>query len=111
MNKSSLEFDLADRMRRALRVSDVSVQEMADYMRVSRNTVGNWINGRNVPRWRDLRDFAERTGVPLEWLETGRLPEVVGTKAQPSDYKALVRGLSRPANRADRGSGPSNRAR
>jgi transcriptional regulator with XRE-family HTH domain len=111
MNKSSLEFDLADRMRRALRVSDVSVQEMADYMHVSRNTVGNWINGRNVPRWRDLRDFAERTGVPLEWLETGRLPEVVGAKAQPSDYKSAVSPKARPLNRRDRNTRPSNRAR
>lgn len=111
MNKTALEFDMADRMRRALRISELSVQDMADYMRVSRNTVGNWINGRSVPRWRDLRDFAERTGVPLEWLETGSVPETVGAKAQPSDYKALVPRRSRPENRHDRNTGPRNRAR
>lgn len=69
-----LEFDLADRMRKALRVSDVSVQEMADHLEMSRNTISSWINGRNTPRRRDLRDFALRAGVPLDWLQTGETP-------------------------------------
>ncbi len=68
-----LEFDLADRMRRALRVSDLGVQEMADYLGVARNTVSNWINGRIVPNKQSLRLWAMRTGVPLAWLETGEV--------------------------------------
>lgn len=44
-----LGFDLADRMRKALRVSGVTVQQMADYLGVSRNTVSTWINGHIVP--------------------------------------------------------------
>ncbi|WP_353809653.1 helix-turn-helix domain-containing protein [Agromyces sp. SYSU T00194] len=68
------EFDLADRIRRALRVSGVGVGEMADELEVSRNTVSNWINGRNAPRRRDLRVIAMRTGMPLEWLENGEAP-------------------------------------
>jgi transcriptional regulator with XRE-family HTH domain len=75
--RTELAFDLADRMRKALRVGGVSVQEVADSLEVSRNAVSSWINGRNKPRHRDLRDFALRTGVPLPWLETG--------EAGPSD--------------------------
>lgn len=66
-----LSFDMADRLRRALRVSDTSVNDMADYLQVSRNTVTAWINGRNIPRRRDLAAFAMRTGFPITWLETG----------------------------------------
>ena len=66
-----LEFDQADRLRRALRVSNVSVSDMADYLGVTRNTVSNWINGHTPPKSRDLRLFAMRTGVPYEWLESG----------------------------------------
>jgi len=33
-----LEWDVADRMRKSLRVSGVGVQDMADYLGMSRNT-------------------------------------------------------------------------
>lgn len=68
------EFDLADRMRKALRQSGVSVQEMADYLDVVRGTVGNWINGRRPPSKQSLRLWALRTGVDFNWLETGESP-------------------------------------
>ena len=68
------QWDIADRVRRSLRVADVSVQDLAAYLEVSRNTVGAWINGRSIPRRRDLRLIAMRTGFPLEWLETGVAP-------------------------------------
>ena len=69
-----LEFDRADRIRRAMRVSGVSVAEMAETLEVSRNTISNWINGHTAPRPRDLRALALRTGFPFEWLETGEAP-------------------------------------
>jgi len=75
MDAARLEFDLADRMRRALRVSDVGVQEMADYLGVARNTVSTWINGRIIPNKQTLRLWAMRTAVPFAWLETGTMPE------------------------------------
>lgn len=65
------EFDLADRMRKALRTADMGVQEMADYLGVARNTVSTWINGRIVPNRQTVLLWAMRTGVPLEWLESG----------------------------------------
>lgn len=61
-------------MRRALRVAEISSNEMADYLGVSRTSVSAWINGRNEPRRTALIAWALRTGVPLEWLETGKAP-------------------------------------
>jgi transcriptional regulator with XRE-family HTH domain len=61
-------WDTADRMRKALRVAGVSVQEMADYLGVARNTVSTWINGRITPSTQTLRLWAARCDVPYEWL-------------------------------------------
>ena len=72
------EFDQADRMRKSLRVSEVSVQDMADYLEVSRNTVGSWINGRTAPSSSALKMWALRTGVPYEWLRDGKNPRQDG---------------------------------
>ena len=63
-------WDLADRMRKALRHSRVGVQEMADYLGVSRASVGTWINGHNRPSKPALRLWALRCGVSYEWLVT-----------------------------------------
>ncbi|AMB58249.1 helix-turn-helix domain-containing protein [Microterricola viridarii] len=65
------EFDLADRMRRTLRVTGIGVQEMADYLEVSRESVGTWINGRITPRKTTLMAWALRTGASYDWLATG----------------------------------------
>ena len=69
------QFDLADRMRKALRTSGLNQEEMSEYLGVSRNTVSNWVNGHwNTPPKRAyLRLWALRTGVPLEWLEHGEV--------------------------------------
>ncbi len=64
-------WDLPDRMGKALRVARISSQGMADYLGVSRNTVGNYTNGRTRPDKRTLMLWALRTGVPLEWLRSG----------------------------------------
>lgn len=61
-------FDQADKMRKALRVSGIGVQDMADYLGVSRNTVGTWINGRIIPSRQTILLWAMRTGVPAGWL-------------------------------------------
>jgi transcriptional regulator with XRE-family HTH domain len=67
-------FDEADRLRKALREADIGVQEMAEYLGVSRNTVSRWINGAVPPKSHVLRLWALRTGVPYEWLAAGRVP-------------------------------------
>ena len=62
---------IGDRMRRALRKENISVQEMAEYLGVSRNTVGTWINDHIRPSEQTFKLWAMRTGVPLQWLKEG----------------------------------------
>jgi transcriptional regulator with XRE-family HTH domain len=62
------QWDTADRLRKALRESGTGVQEMADYLGVSRTSASNWINGRIEPDRRTLRLWALRSGVSYEWL-------------------------------------------
>lgn len=68
------EWDLSDRLRKALRESGVGVQDMAEYLEVSRHTIGNWINGHTRPRPSEVREWSRRTGVPYEWLAHGITP-------------------------------------
>lgn len=101
---TKIEFDAGDRMRAALRRSGISVGEMAERLEVSRNTVSAWVNGRNTPRMRDLRDFAEIVDVQIDWIITGEWLEP--DLDTVSDYgfnggirnfhgMPIVRGLSR----------------
>jgi transcriptional regulator with XRE-family HTH domain len=67
------QWDLADRLAKALRVSGVGASEMAEHLGVHRNTVGGYLHGHHVPMRAALIVWALRTGVPLEWL-TGQQP-------------------------------------
>jgi len=66
-------FDQGDRMGKALRRAGVSHGEMADYLGVTTRTVSRWIYSQSVPGVGMLRLWAIRTGVPLEWLQTGEV--------------------------------------
>ena len=66
-----LEWDLADRLRKSLRVADVGVGEMAAYLEVSRNTVGSWINGHHTPSPATVKQWALRCGIPYSWFRDG----------------------------------------
>lgn len=85
------KWDLADRLRKSLREADLGVQDMADYLDVSRNTVSAWINGRTPPSTQSLRLWALRTGLPYEWIKDGEVSQNGpggddgGTKSQPTD--------------------------
>lgn len=59
-------------------------------MEIHRNTISAWMTGKNTPRRRDLRLFAEVTGVPIEWLEESRPRE---SNPRPSHYKSDPWGL------------------
>ena len=88
-----LQWDVADRLRKSLRASGVSVGDMADYLEVHRNSVGAWLNDRTRPDHRTLMLWAMRTGVPLPWLEHGESPDDAErarrySKPQPSDPKS-----------------------
>ena len=65
-------WDLADRMRKAMRHAGLSSQEIADYLGVSRTSVSAWINGRVRPSAPTLRVWALRCGVSFEWLRDGQ---------------------------------------
>jgi transcriptional regulator with XRE-family HTH domain len=62
------EWDLADRMRKALRFAGMHSGAMAAYLDVERSTISRWLNGRIVPSTQTLRLWAMRTGVSYEWL-------------------------------------------
>lgn len=64
-------WDLADRLRKSLREAGLGVQEIADYLGVSRYSVRNWINGHNRPSAPTIRLWAMRTGVSYGWLRKG----------------------------------------
>ncbi|HEY7052394.1 MAG TPA: helix-turn-helix transcriptional regulator [Mycobacterium sp.] len=79
------EWDLADRMRKSLRVAGLPGRDMAAYLGVEHSTVSRWLNGRVDPSTRTLRLWALRTGVPYEWLRDGWAPR--GSNPQPTDYE------------------------
>lgn len=91
------QWDLGDRMGKALRESGVSVAEMADYLQVNRNTPGRYISGRTKPTRATILAWALRTGVPAAWLELGvespnHGPDTgvrarTGSNRRPEDYK------------------------
>ena len=84
-------WDLADRLRKSLREAGLGVQEMADYLGVSRGAVGNWINGRNRPSAPTLRLWAMRTGVSYRWLRKGEgLGPLTAQPAGRSSVEAFV---------------------
>src|SRR6218665_70120 len=74
LERLALDFDEAERIRKAMRASGVGVQDLARHLDVNRNTVGNWINGHIQPSVQSLYAIAAVTGVPFQWLKTGTPP-------------------------------------
>ncbi|MGQ2915891.1 helix-turn-helix domain-containing protein [Microbacterium aurantiacum] len=72
---SKWSFGLPDRLNKALTVAGISNMEMAEYLGVSSNTIGNYISGRTTPKKQTLRLWALRTGAPLAWIESGETQE------------------------------------
>lgn len=69
-------FDLGDRLDKAMRVAELTIDDMADALDVSRNTIGNYRSGRTKPSKLQLKEWSVRTGAPLEWLMTGEVGPV-----------------------------------
>lgn len=84
--QSPWHFELRHRLALTLEVSGMSVQEMADHLGVSANTVGNYTSGRTAPKRPVLVMWAMRTGAPLEWILTGEDP------TDPTNEKTPTRG-------------------
>lgn len=68
------EITLGDRLGIALKYAGIGVQDMAAYLGVSRNTISNYTGGHTHADKRTLMLWAMRTGVDLEWLQTGHAP-------------------------------------
>jgi transcriptional regulator with XRE-family HTH domain len=91
------EWDTADRMRKALRVADIGVAEIASYLGVTPRSVGNWLSGRIEPSTRTLRLWAQRCDVDYDWL-TGA-PGGPGHLVLTGQDDVRCRGIRRHVNR------------
>ncbi|MEV4902390.1 helix-turn-helix transcriptional regulator [Citricoccus sp. NPDC055426] len=81
-------FDLTDRLRKAREVTGLGQREFAEEIGISLKSVTNYENGHTAPRQIVMKAWALRTGVPLEWLQTGEYPMdngPGGSNARPSD--------------------------
>lgn len=81
-------WDLADRLRKALREAHVTRSEMAKHLGVNRNTITNYVNGNTRPPWAAVRVWALRCGVPYDWLRTGQTTPDGGTPNAAKDESA-----------------------
>lgn len=68
------EWDVADRLCKALRESGLTASGMAEYLDVHRNTIAGYLHGHHKPARSVLIVWALRTRVPVEWLLTGQSP-------------------------------------
>lgn len=66
--QEALTWDLIDRLAKALRVGRVTKGQMAAHLKVSGNTIGNYLAGRTTPNDATLKVWALRCGVPYGWL-------------------------------------------
>lgn len=98
------QWTVGDRMGKSLAHSGVSVADMADYLGVHRNTISAYTNSRQAPKRQTLLLWAMRTGVPVEWLETGELaPQSPPTPPRPrADADALARLTEQKRSRTGR---------
>lgn len=74
MNDSRLEFDLADRIRKAMRVSGLDQVELGALVGVSGSAVSGWARGKVTPAQHYVERIASATDVPLNWLLNGDTP-------------------------------------
>lgn len=66
-----LEPNFGDRLAKAISVAGYTYIEVADILRVNRNSISNWTNCRSFPRARDLDAVADLCGVSVQWLLEG----------------------------------------
>lgn len=83
------EWDTADRLRKSLRESGMTVNAMAEYLEVAPETVSRWINGKKPASTQTLRLWAMKTGVNYKWLKTGQETTSPGDGAPGKDSEKL----------------------
>ena len=65
------EWDLYDRLQKALRVRDITPTGLAKELGVHRNTINNYLSGRSPIDRRTILAWAMACGVSATWLEHG----------------------------------------
>ena len=70
----ALQWTLQDRMLKALHFAGKSNQDIAHDLGVHRNTIANYLGGRTPIDRRTIMAWALATGVPVDWLESGKEP-------------------------------------
>lgn len=73
------EFTTGDRLRKARQITGLTTRDFAEEIGVSQKTITDAEGDRRATRKIVMRAYAMRTGVSLEWLETGIAPEAPGS--------------------------------
>ncbi|MFE4469508.1 helix-turn-helix domain-containing protein [Leifsonia sp. NPDC056824] len=68
-------FTMADRIQKAIRDAGLKKEDVAERLGVHSNTIGNWVNGRSMPKGFYLKQLALMTQHDADWLATGKIPE------------------------------------
>ena len=71
MNDPRLEFDTADRIRKALRVANMNQKDLAAALGLTHGAVSVWVRGIGLPNLDTLHAIADTCGVPRDWLVLG----------------------------------------
>jgi DNA-binding XRE family transcriptional regulator len=64
-------WTLTDRLRKARLLAGLEQADLAERLRVSRNSISNYENGKTEPSATTFVRWAAATGVTLEWLAEG----------------------------------------
>lgn len=64
------EFDLVDRLHKAMRERGTNATRLASELGVHRNTINNYLSGKPIDR-RTIMAWAMACGVSVSWLEHG----------------------------------------
>jgi transcriptional regulator with XRE-family HTH domain len=70
------QWTLGDRLRKAREIASLNQSEMAEQIGIARNSIANYEGGKYEPPRPVMIAWAFRTGVALDWLETGRVTAV-----------------------------------
>ena len=94
-----LEQSQADRIAKSLKSAGMSHSDMAEHMEMHRNTIGAYVTGKSKMLPIIMRLWAEKVGVPLEWLRDGVWPS-----GEPSTAAAanVIQAESAPKKSANR---------
>jgi transcriptional regulator with XRE-family HTH domain len=91
------EFEIGDRMRKALQKSGMTSLDMAEYLGVSQASVSNWINNRHEPTKQTVMLWALKTGIPFEWIATGCTPRDLNPEPTDSGSSWLASVIDLPS--------------